>query len=236
MLLNKFNRDKAILKVKDKNNRSKNIKIASIVLSIMLLTGAIIYFSFARYETGSTYTLINGTVDEFGDNIISAFVDGNRVSNLPSPSDNVSFSSITCNNDASATFDIGSWSAIINTTKSNTRCSVNFVTNNNAWQLPGGVDLYDGMTPIKFTMPTDKEREDIIRKNLETYPLKMNVSLKKLVKLSKGMSGRDIKEKLLKTSLHNAISEDKDTVNLEDIQYALKSLKVNHNEVKNMFM
>lgn len=89
---------------------------------------------------------------------------------------------------------------------------------------------------IEFTMPTDKEREDIIRKNLETYPLKMNVSLKKLVKLSKGMSGRDIKEKLLKTSLHNAISEDKDTVNLEDIQYALKSLKVNHNEVKNMFM
>ena len=49
------------------------------------------------------------------------------------------------------------------------------------------------------------------------------------------MSGRDIKEKLLKTSLHNAISNDKETVNMKDIDYALKTLKLNKNEVKNMF-
>ncbi len=88
---------------------------------------------------------------------------------------------------------------------------------------------------IEFTIPTDAEREEIILKNLETYPLEMKVPIKKLVKISKGMSGRDIKEKLLKTSLHNAISNDKETVNMKDIDYALKTLKLNKNEVKNMF-
>ena len=78
MLLNKFNKDKALLKVK--NNRSKNIKIASIVLSIILLTGAIIYFSFARFEANSDILhLINGKVglfqkwvdvDYYGDNLL----------------------------------------------------------------------------------------------------------------------------------------------------------------------
>lgn len=89
---------------------------------------------------------------------------------------------------------------------------------------------------IEFTIPTDKEREEIILKNLKTYPLKMKVPVKKLVKISKGMSGRDIKEKLLKTSLHNAISNNKETVNMKDIDYALKTLKLNKNEVKNMFV
>ena len=89
---------------------------------------------------------------------------------------------------------------------------------------------------IEFTIPTDKEREEIIQKNLETYPLEMKVPIKKLVKISKGMSGRDIKEKLLKTSLHNAISNNKETVNIKDIEYALKTLKLNRNEVKNMFV
>ena len=90
---------------------------------------------------------------------------------------------------------------------------------------------------IEFTIPTDKERKEIINNNLKTYPLDMDVSVNKLVKLSEGMSGRDIKEKLLKTSLHNAISNDKDIVDLNDINYALKVLKRNQNdEVKNMFI
>ena len=49
------------------------------------------------------------------------------------------------------------------------------------------------------------------------------------------MSGRDIKEKILKTALHHAIASDKDCVNMEDIDYALKASKVKISDVKGMF-
>lgn len=154
MKLRKYNKDKALSKLSNKNN--KKLKIGTIICSICLLVGAIIYFSFARFEATESFNLINGTAADSGDYVIAAYVDGTRVGDFPEPSDNVSFDSITCNNNADAYFDEGSWSAVVNTTKSNTRCSVNFKTNNNKWQLPGGVDLYNGMVPIVFDGNTIK--------------------------------------------------------------------------------
>ncbi len=89
---------------------------------------------------------------------------------------------------------------------------------------------------IEFAMPTEQERKQIIENNLKTFPLKMEVPTEKLVQISKGMSGRDIKEKLLKTGLHNAISNDKKTVTKQDIKYAIDMKKQKQNEVKNMFV
>ena len=89
---------------------------------------------------------------------------------------------------------------------------------------------------IEFAMPTEQERKEIIENNLKTFPLKMEVPTEKLVQISKGMSGRDIKEKLLKTGLHNAISNDKKTVTKQDIKYAIDMKKQKQNEVKNMFV
>lgn len=88
---------------------------------------------------------------------------------------------------------------------------------------------------IEFTLPNDKERKEIIIKNINTFPYKTNFNINQLIKLTKNMSGRDIKEKILKTSLHHAISEDKNIVDMDDINYALKVSKINKNEVKGMF-
>ncbi len=88
---------------------------------------------------------------------------------------------------------------------------------------------------IEFTLPNDKERTDIIIKNINTFPYKTDFNINQLVNLTKNMSGRDIKEKILKTSLHHAISKDKDIVDMDDIHYALKVSKLNKNEVKGMF-
>jgi SpoVK/Ycf46/Vps4 family AAA+-type ATPase len=52
---------------------------------------------------------------------------------------------------------------------------------------------------------------EILENNLKTMPLGYDLDLEKIVKMTKGLSGRDIKEKILKTSLHNAISQDSDT-------------------------
>ena len=88
---------------------------------------------------------------------------------------------------------------------------------------------------IEFKLPNDEERLAIIENNLKTMPLEYNLDLEKIVKLTKGLSGRDIKEKILKTSLHNAISEDSSIITMENIDYAVKSTKIKNKDIKGMF-
>ena len=88
---------------------------------------------------------------------------------------------------------------------------------------------------IEFKLPNDDERLTIIKNNLKTMPLEYDLDLNKLVKLTKGLSGRDLKEKILKTALHNAISDDCDTITMKNIEYALESSKIKNIDVKGMF-
>ena len=88
---------------------------------------------------------------------------------------------------------------------------------------------------IEFKLPNDDERKKIIELNLATFPMEYDLNVEKIVKLKKRMSGRDIKDKILKNALHNAIINDHDTVTMEDIDFALKVTKVKKDEVKGMF-
>ncbi|WP_297980957.1 AAA family ATPase [uncultured Methanobrevibacter sp.] len=88
---------------------------------------------------------------------------------------------------------------------------------------------------IEFKLPNDEERKEIIELNLNTFPIDYDLDVEKLVKLSKRMSGRDIKEKMLKTALHNAIINDKKIVDMDDISFALDLNKYKKEEVKGMF-
>ena len=88
---------------------------------------------------------------------------------------------------------------------------------------------------IEFKLPTDEERLTIIKNNLETMPLDYELDLNKIVKHTKGLSGRDIKEKILKTALHNAIANDCETITAKNIDYAINSMKIKNSDVKGMF-
>ena len=88
---------------------------------------------------------------------------------------------------------------------------------------------------IEFKLPEDEERLEIIEKNLKTMPLDYDFDLDKLVNQTKGMSGRDIKEKVLKASLHNAISNDDKIITSKNIDYCLKTLKNKNQKVEGMF-
>lgn len=88
---------------------------------------------------------------------------------------------------------------------------------------------------IEFKLPGDDERLSIIENNLKTMPLEYDLDLNKIVKLTKGLSGRDLKEKILKTALHNAISGDSDTITMKNIEYALETSKIKNIDVKGMF-
>ena len=58
--MHKFNKNKALKKINNKNN--KKAKTFSVVVAIVILIGAIIYFSFARFESTQSFSLINGTI------------------------------------------------------------------------------------------------------------------------------------------------------------------------------
>nr|WP_292801732.1 AAA family ATPase [Methanobrevibacter sp.] len=88
---------------------------------------------------------------------------------------------------------------------------------------------------IEFKLPNEEERLQILENNLKTMPLEHALDLKRIVKITKGLSGRDIKEKILKTALHNAISNDDEIITMNHIDYALKSSKTKNTEVKGMF-
>ncbi|MGB4612323.1 MAG: AAA family ATPase [Methanothermobacter thermautotrophicus] len=87
---------------------------------------------------------------------------------------------------------------------------------------------------IEFKLPDDEERKLMLEKYIETMPLKVDFPVDKLVKLTREMSGRDIKDRVLKTALHRAIAEDSESVRPEHLEYALKERKVS-GEPKHMF-
>ena len=88
---------------------------------------------------------------------------------------------------------------------------------------------------IEFKLPNDKERFEIFENNIKTMPLKCDLDINKLVKISKNMSGRDINEKILKTSLHHAIANNKDEILMDDIDYAISVSKIKNTDIKGMF-
>ena len=88
---------------------------------------------------------------------------------------------------------------------------------------------------IEFKLPNDDERREIFELNLNTFPMDYELDIEKLVKLSKRMSGRDIKEKILKTALHNAIINDKEKLTMDDVYFALDINKYKKEEIEGMF-
>ena len=78
---------------------------------------------------------------------------------------------------------------------------------------------------IEFSLPDKKERRLIINKNIETLPLIVSFDIDSLVEKTDGLSGRDLKEKILKTALHRAISKSSDEISDEDIEYAISESK-----------
>jgi len=88
---------------------------------------------------------------------------------------------------------------------------------------------------IEFEIPDKGQRQIMLENYIKTMPIKVDVNIERLANASKGMSGRDIKERLLKTALHKAISDDMDTVTWEHMEYALKLHKNEKNEPKHMF-
>ena len=129
MKLRKYNKDRALSKLSNKNN--KKLKIGTIICSICLLVGAIIYFSFARFESSNTYSFINRTVVDSGDGKIMSYMydDGSGdVTNHnvpPLKNDGYVIDQVTCTN-ANGTWDNTNWSLSISNITGKVKCNLSF--------------------------------------------------------------------------------------------------------------
>ncbi|WP_445476385.1 AAA family ATPase [Methanococcoides methylutens] len=78
---------------------------------------------------------------------------------------------------------------------------------------------------IEFLLPDEQDRHTIIEQNINTFPLPAkDIDLKKIAKLTAGLSGRDIVEKVLKNALHQAIIDDREEVGQELFENAISKL------------
>lgn len=88
---------------------------------------------------------------------------------------------------------------------------------------------------IEFEIPDKEQRKAMLTNYIKTMPYKVDVNIERLANETKGLSGRDIKERVLKTALHKAISNDDSKLTWEHMEYALKLHKKEKNEPKHMF-
>jgi len=89
---------------------------------------------------------------------------------------------------------------------------------------------------FEFKIPDENERKLMLKQFIETMPCKVKVSVEELAKISEGMSGRDIKEKLLKSALHKALYEEKKEISMIHFNQAIKNFKSSkNNPPKGMF-
>ncbi|MFX1452218.1 MAG: AAA family ATPase [Promethearchaeota archaeon] len=78
---------------------------------------------------------------------------------------------------------------------------------------------------IKFDVFTDKERLQYFEKYTIKLPLPFDYDLKKLTDKTKGMTGRELKEKILKNALHLAILDDSKIIHSKYVDKVLSDFQ-----------
>ncbi|MHA1909224.1 MAG: AAA family ATPase [Candidatus Thorarchaeota archaeon] len=67
-------------------------------------------------------------------------------------------------------------------------------------------------TVFEFPLPSSEERMKILELYAQKLPIPLNVRLELIVAKTEGLSGRDLRDRVLKEALHEAISEDLDCI------------------------
>lgn len=75
---------------------------------------------------------------------------------------------------------------------------------------------------IEFVLPDYDERRKLLENNINTMPIDCDFDVDTLARKTKSFSGRDLKEKILKTAMHKAINNAEDIITDKHIEYALR--------------
>ena len=80
-------------------------------------------------------------------------------------------------------------------------------------------------TVFEFGLPSNEERLGILQYYAKRLPLKIEFDLQELARMTDGLSGRDLRDRILKESLHIAISEECSTITSEIVRDVLNKVK-----------
>lgn len=77
---------------------------------------------------------------------------------------------------------------------------------------------------VEFTLPNLEERRQILEMYAKKIPIKVKCDFNKIAAMTEGFSGRDLKEKLLKTAFHRAIIKRVEIIDQKLIEDVLREV------------
>ena len=80
-------------------------------------------------------------------------------------------------------------------------------------------------TVFEFALPNIEERLGILQYYSKRLPLKIEIDLQEVAKMTEGLAGRDLRDRILKESLHIAITEESSTITKEIVRGVLDTVK-----------
>ena len=157
MGLKRFNVYSEQRKLNRRHSYRENIKIRTIVLSIFVLVGSIMLFTYSKFSKTIKLDVMHAKVSNFlqDDYIVNAYVDGNE-SSFPDKNDGYYVDEVVCNKGAIGTWDENEWGLLItDATEEETECNVYFKTLYSVYEFEFDPDN-DGNGQVQtFTVPLD---------------------------------------------------------------------------------
>jgi AAA family ATPase len=81
-------------------------------------------------------------------------------------------------------------------------------------------------TVFEFALPNLEERLGILQYYSKRLPLEIKIDLHEVARMTDGLSGRDLRDRILKESLHIAISNESSTITSEIVRGVLDKIKI----------
>ena len=80
-------------------------------------------------------------------------------------------------------------------------------------------------TVFEFAMPNTEERLGILQYYSKRLPLEIDIDLQEVARMTEGLSGRDLRDRILKESLHIAIIDESSTITSKIVRGVLDKIK-----------
>ena len=128
--MKKFDKDKYLKNLKFKRNLTKYGKYFYIGVPCVLAVVAGIYFAYSKFTVSKDAEVVKTTVGEFihGDVVIGAYINGEYSNTIPGKNDGYAVKSVSCDNNATGSWDNDSWGIVLTNMTKRTKCNIYFET------------------------------------------------------------------------------------------------------------
>ena len=132
--MKKFDKDKYLKNLKFKRNLTKYGKYFYIGVPCVLAVVAGIYFAYSKFSVFKEEEVVRTTVGDFisGDIVVGAYIDGEYSNTIPGKNDGYVVKSISCDNNATGSWDKDAWGIALTNMTKRTKCNIYFETKKNS--------------------------------------------------------------------------------------------------------